>query len=186
MHHTPIRPHSNRTATESFMTHSAMPILVDDNPPIQPPRSVRFLLVALPKQQTHLDPDLLHAPQPRHNTLLVQHRIRRAYAALEVALQIPDRQTGRHEVERCARGESGAVLGQQVESGGPVWSMRWWRSEVEGEEGVVDGWLSGVLRWLVGLGVRGRDGRGGGEKDGVAVPICVRTQTKVMDLRGMR
>lgn len=115
-----------------------MPILIHDNPPIQPSGPVRLLLIVITEQQAHLDTDLLHPSQPRHNALLVQHRVRRAYAALEVAFQVPDWQGGGHEIEGRGRGKAGAVLGQQIKRGRPVWRVRGRWREVEGEEGVVD------------------------------------------------
>jgi hypothetical protein len=68
------------------------------------------------------------------------------------------------------------VFAQQLKSGRPVGRVWWWRCEVQGQKGMIDGGFLGVGNAFLGLRLRMWRcvGCGGREEDGVAVSVCVR------------
>lgn len=61
MHHTPIRPHSNRTPAKPLMTHCAVSILIDYDSSVQSAWLPRLLFILISQAQCQLDADFLNA-----------------------------------------------------------------------------------------------------------------------------
>jgi hypothetical protein len=113
MHNTIIRVNSNRTAPKPLMTNRTMPILINNDPPIQPPRNASPIPVPLTlrsQQHGRLHSHLLHTTQVRNNALFVEEGIRVAYAAKEIRFQVLDWQRWGNEIERCSGGQTRTVF----------------------------------------------------------------------------
>ena len=142
MHHTVIWKDTNRTPTKPLMANRTMPILIDNDTPVQPPRhapTVHVPLTLWAEQHGRFHSDLFYAAELRDYPLFVQERVCISYAPEEVGFEVFDGQSWGDQIQSSCCRQSCAMFREEVESWGPVWLVRRWGLQVEGEQDVVDG-----------------------------------------------